>query len=67
MRFNRDKLPVGDPILVVYYPDDDSDAAEKLRMLASLSNAAPSDQAQLSAPPPSTLSGPAAPSRQAES
>jgi hypothetical protein len=33
---HRDKLPVEDVILVLYYPDAGSDAAEKLRLLASL-------------------------------
>jgi transcriptional regulator with XRE-family HTH domain len=33
---HREKLPVGDVILVIYYPDEHSDAAEKLRLLATL-------------------------------
>ena len=33
---HRDKLPVGDLILVLYYPDENSDSAEKLRLLSSL-------------------------------
>jgi transcriptional regulator with XRE-family HTH domain len=33
---HRDKLPAGDLILVLYYPDEASDSAEKLRLLASL-------------------------------
>ena len=36
LRLNREKLPVGDLILVIYYPDESSDAAEKLRLLSSL-------------------------------
>ncbi|HZU57748.1 MAG TPA: helix-turn-helix transcriptional regulator [Actinocrinis sp.] len=36
MRLNRDKLPVDDVILVVYYADAGSESAEKLRVLASL-------------------------------
>ncbi len=36
LRLNREKLPVSGLVLVVYYPDQDSDTAEKLRMLASL-------------------------------
>jgi len=36
LSLHREKLPVGDLILVVYYPDENSDAAEKLRLLASL-------------------------------
>ncbi len=37
LRLHRDTLPVDDVILVVYYPDKDSDSDEKLRLLASLS------------------------------
>ncbi|MER5603439.1 helix-turn-helix transcriptional regulator [Streptomyces sp. NPDC002265] len=37
LRLHRDKLPVDDVILVVYYPDKDSDTDEKLRLLAALS------------------------------
>ncbi|WAL68419.1 helix-turn-helix transcriptional regulator [Amycolatopsis cynarae] len=49
LRLNRDKLPVGDLILVLYYPDEGSESAEKLRVLASLaaqtaSDASPVDQ-----------------------
>ncbi|TVT23963.1 helix-turn-helix domain-containing protein [Amycolatopsis rhizosphaerae] len=36
LHLNRDKLPVGDLILVLYYPDEGSESAEKLRVLASL-------------------------------
>jgi transcriptional regulator with XRE-family HTH domain len=36
LRLHREKLPVGDVILVLYYPDEGSDAAEKLGLLASL-------------------------------
>jgi hypothetical protein len=36
LRLHRDKLPVDDVILVVYYPDEGSDSAEKLALLASL-------------------------------
>ena len=39
LRLHREKLPVEDVILVVYYPDADSDSAEKLRLLASLASA----------------------------
>jgi transcriptional regulator with XRE-family HTH domain len=38
LRLHRDKLPVDDVILVVYYPDKDSDSDEKLRLLAALSD-----------------------------
>ncbi|WP_435130650.1 helix-turn-helix transcriptional regulator [Actinacidiphila sp. bgisy144] len=41
MRLHRDKLPVEDVILVVYYPDKDSESDEKMRLLASLAAAAP--------------------------
>ncbi|GAA3354551.1 hypothetical protein GCM10017744_013060 [Streptomyces antimycoticus] len=37
LRLHRDKLPIDDVILVVYYPDKDSDSDEKLRLLAALS------------------------------
>ncbi|NUT51079.1 MAG: helix-turn-helix domain-containing protein [Saccharothrix sp.] len=36
LRLHRDKLPVGELLLVVYYADAGSESAEKLRMLASL-------------------------------
>jgi transcriptional regulator with XRE-family HTH domain len=36
LRLHRDKLPVDDVILVVYYPDAGSPSEDKLRMLASL-------------------------------
>ncbi|SEG89625.1 Helix-turn-helix domain-containing protein [Actinacidiphila yanglinensis] len=36
LRLHRDKLPVDDVLLVVYYPDKDSESDEKLRMLAAL-------------------------------
>ncbi|MGW2280726.1 helix-turn-helix transcriptional regulator [Streptomyces sp. NPDC001770] len=36
IRLHRDKLPVDDVILVVYYPDKDSESDEKLRLLAAL-------------------------------
>ncbi|WIB60198.1 helix-turn-helix transcriptional regulator [Curtobacterium sp. MCLR17_007] len=37
MQMHREKLPVDGLMLVVYYPDADSDSAEKLRLLATLS------------------------------
>jgi transcriptional regulator with XRE-family HTH domain len=37
LRLHRDKLPLDDVILVVYYPDKGSDSDEKLRLLAALS------------------------------
>ncbi|MFD4562017.1 helix-turn-helix transcriptional regulator [Streptomyces sp. NPDC058469] len=36
LRLHRDKLPVEDVILVVYYPDKDTDSDEKLRLLTTL-------------------------------
>lgn len=36
LRLNRDKLPVGGVILVLYYADEGSADAQKLRLLASL-------------------------------
>jgi transcriptional regulator with XRE-family HTH domain len=36
LRLHRDKLPVDDLILVLYYPDQGSESDEKLRVLASL-------------------------------
>ncbi|MEV7504918.1 helix-turn-helix transcriptional regulator [Streptomyces sp. NPDC093018] len=38
LRLHRDKLPVADVILVVYYPDKNSDSDEKLRLLAALTH-----------------------------
>lgn len=39
VRLHRDKLPIDDLILVVYYPDQHSEDAEKLSLLASLAGA----------------------------
>jgi transcriptional regulator with XRE-family HTH domain len=39
LRLHREKLPIGDLILVIYYPEAHSDSAEKLRHLASLTRA----------------------------
>jgi transcriptional regulator with XRE-family HTH domain len=36
LRLHRDKLPVDDLVLVLYYPDEATDSAEKLQLLASL-------------------------------
>jgi transcriptional regulator with XRE-family HTH domain len=36
MQLHREKVPVGDLILVIYYPDAGSDAAEKLLLLSAL-------------------------------
>jgi transcriptional regulator with XRE-family HTH domain len=36
LSLHREKLPVDDLILVIYYPDEHSDSAEKLRLLAAM-------------------------------
>ncbi|MCU1407106.1 MAG: family transcriptional regulator [Glaciihabitans sp.] len=36
LQLHREKMPVGDLILVIYYPAQNSDAAEKLRLLTTL-------------------------------
>lgn len=46
LRLHRDKLPIDDVILVVYYPDKDSDSDEKLRLLAALSATGSADAAR---------------------
>ncbi|MGJ7874921.1 helix-turn-helix domain-containing protein [Streptomyces rochei] len=38
LRLHRDKLPIEDVLLVVYYPDKDSDSDEKLHLLAAVSS-----------------------------
>ncbi|WP_432519144.1 helix-turn-helix domain-containing protein [Kineococcus sp. SYSU DK006] len=43
LRLHRDKLPVEDVLLVVYYPDTGSDSAEKLQLLASLVETTPGE------------------------
>jgi hypothetical protein len=45
LRLHRDKLAIDDVILVVYYPDKDSDSDEKLQLLAALSPAEPAGTA----------------------
>jgi transcriptional regulator with XRE-family HTH domain len=40
LHLHRDKLPVGDLLLVLYYPDQGSESDEKLRVLASLTQTA---------------------------
>ncbi|GAA2881174.1 helix-turn-helix transcriptional regulator [Pseudonocardia halophobica] len=37
LRLHRDKLPVGEHLLVLYYPSERAEDAEKLRLLAALS------------------------------
>ncbi|OCG73176.1 helix-turn-helix transcriptional regulator [Microbacterium sediminis] len=39
LRLHRDKLPVDDVILVVYYPDAGSESEERMRLLAALAEA----------------------------
>ena len=46
LRLHRDKLPVGDVLLVLYYADQGSESDEKLRILASLSQTAEPDSHQ---------------------
>ncbi|MEU4011638.1 helix-turn-helix domain-containing protein [Streptomyces pseudogriseolus] len=46
LRLHRDKLPLDDVILVVYYPDKDSDSDEKLQLLASFADTGSADTAQ---------------------
>ncbi|WP_433112579.1 helix-turn-helix transcriptional regulator [Micromonospora sp. CA-246542] len=43
LHLHRDKLPIEDVILVVYYPDKDSDSDEKLRLLAALTQTGSAD------------------------
>ncbi|BBA95289.1 putative DNA-binding protein [Actinacidiphila reveromycinica] len=40
LRLHRDKLPVDDVILVVYYPDKDSESDERMALLAALARSA---------------------------
>jgi len=44
LHLHRDKLPVGELILVLYYPDSSSGSAEKLRLLASLITTTTNDE-----------------------
>jgi transcriptional regulator with XRE-family HTH domain len=41
MRLHRDKLPIGELILVLYYPDEHSDDADRLALLSSLAGSKP--------------------------
>lgn len=45
LRLHRDKLPVGDVLLVVYYADHGSESDEKLRLLGSLARKGYADSA----------------------
>jgi transcriptional regulator with XRE-family HTH domain len=47
LRLHRDKLPVGDLLLVLYYPDEGSDTADKLRLLASLAAEVPAARGEV--------------------
>jgi hypothetical protein len=42
---HRDKLPVDDLLLVLYYADQGSESDEKLRLLASMAEPAPAGAA----------------------
>lgn len=46
LRLHRDKLALGDLVVVLYYPDQGSDSADKLRLLDSLSSPDPDDAAE---------------------
>jgi hypothetical protein len=41
LRLHRDKLPVDDLLLVLYYADQGSESDEKLRILASIAQTTP--------------------------
>jgi hypothetical protein len=41
LRLHRDKLPVDDLLLVLYYADQGSESDEKLRLLASMAQTTP--------------------------
>ncbi|MFF9207650.1 MULTISPECIES: helix-turn-helix transcriptional regulator [unclassified Streptomyces] len=45
LRLHRDKLPIDDVILVVYYPDKGSDSDEKLQLLAALTRTGSAESA----------------------
>jgi hypothetical protein len=50
LHLHRDKLPVDDVILVLYYADQGSESDEKLRILASLAQTTSSSTPAGSAP-----------------
>ncbi|MEV4811447.1 helix-turn-helix transcriptional regulator [Micromonospora avicenniae] len=54
LRLHRDKLAIGDVILVVYYPDKDSDSDEKLRLLAALAHTGAAHDRPADFPDPKT-------------
>lgn len=51
LTLNREKLPVGELLVVLYYPEEGSDAAEKLRLLASLAGGLPEGRARAAQSP----------------
>jgi transcriptional regulator with XRE-family HTH domain len=46
LHLHREKLPIDGLILVLYYPDEHSDSAEKLQVLASLAASSAADEAR---------------------
>ncbi|MFE6521293.1 helix-turn-helix domain-containing protein [Streptomyces sp. NPDC057794] len=58
LRLHRDKLPIDNVILVVYYPDKNDDSDEKLRLLAALSQTDSANTAHDSPQAPGTRSTP---------
>ncbi len=46
LRLHRDKLPVDDLLLVLYYADQGSQSDEKLRLLASMAQTTPTPDAR---------------------
>ncbi len=46
LRLHRDKLPVDDVLLVLYYADQGSESDEKLRLLASMAQNQAGDRSQ---------------------
>ena len=51
LQLHREKLPIDRLILVLYYPDEHSDNAEKLHVLASLAASSDADAARGEQPP----------------
>jgi len=50
LRLHRDKLPVDDVLLVLYYADQGSESDEKLRLLASIAQTPAGDRSQTAEP-----------------
>jgi transcriptional regulator with XRE-family HTH domain len=61
MRLHREKLPLAEVILVIYYPEESSDAAEKLRLLATAAAPTPAPAPRAPAPPAPAPPAPAPP------